>query len=315
MIRRFGYCCINLSISEDKKPKDRVTTNRSMTKKTFEQLGINYASELSLLNVKDLVQILNWNHESGILMYRMSSDMFPWFSEYELEDLPHFQEISEQLAKAGEIAKKTGQRITFHPSPYGVLASTRHDVVQNAIKELRQHGEIMDLMGLERSHFYPINIHVNTTQPSKQEAAERFCSNFHQLPDSVKKRLVVEIDDKTSQFTSVDLKEMIHDRIGIPITFDYLHNLCNPPGSLSEEESLKICLATWPKGIVPLTHFSESRTLFEDAYSKKLAHSDWIHQKIETYNLEFDIELEVKMKDKALLDYHQNIEPILCQKN
>lgn len=286
-----------------------------MTKKTFIERGIGYVSDLALQNVKDLCTIIEWNNQQGIKMYRMSSDMFPWCSEYEISDLPAYDEIKEHLWEAGELARTGNQRITFHPSPYGVLASQREEVVINAIKELRQHGEIMDLMGLERSHQYPINIHVNTTQPTKEEAAQRFCENFSLLPPSVKSRLVVEVDDKRSQYTSVDLKWMVHDRTGIPITFDYLHNACNSPEGLSEEESLKICLSTWPEGITPLTHFSESRALFEDASAKELAHSDWIHGKIETYGLKFDIELEVKMKDKALLDYHQNIESIIWQEN
>lgn len=312
MSRKFGYCCINLSLSEGVSKKDRVTTNRSMVKRTFLDRGLEYVSELALQNVKDLKKIIQWNVDNNILMYRMSSDMFPWCSEYEIVDLPDFNEIALHLKEAGRIAIENDQRLTFHPSPYSVLASLREDVVQNASKELRQHAEIMDLMGLPQTHYYPINIHVNTTQPTKEEAAARFCENFNLLEDSVKKRLVVEVDDKGSQYTSVDLKRMIYDVIGVPITFDYLHNLCNPPEGLSEAESLKVCLDTWPPGITPLTHFSESRALFEDATAKELAHSDWIHEKIETYGFDFDIELEVKKKDKALLDYHQNIEQILC---
>jgi UV DNA damage endonuclease len=241
----------------------------------------------------------------------MSSDMFPWCSEYEIANLPDFEFIKEKLELAGHIAMEGGQRITFHPSPYSVLASLRTDVVEKSIKELRQHAEIMDLMNLGKTHFYPINIHVNTTQPTKEDAAERFCTNFELLPESVKSRLVVEIDDKKSQYTSVDLYEMVHKKIGIPITFDYLHNKCNPPENLNEENSLKLCISSWPEGITPLTHYSESRRLFENSESKEVAHSDWIHTQIETYGLSFDIELEVKMKDKALLDYHQNIEKIL----
>ena len=313
MARKYGYCCINMSLGNDLPKKDRITTNRSMTKKTFLERGIEYASELALLNVKDLYKIIQWNHQNGIRMYRMSSDMFPWFSEYEIQDLRDYTEISETLASCGELALNTGQRITFHPSPYSVLASLRDDVVANSIKELRQHAEIMDLMGLPQNCYYPINIHVNTTQPSKEEAAERFCNNFELLPDSVKKRLVVEIDDKGSQYTSVDLRDLIHKKIGIPVTFDYLHNICNPPEGLTEKESLEVCLSTWPSGIVPLTHFSESRKLFEDETAKQLAHSDWINEKIETYGLDFDIELEVKMKEKALLQYNSNIEQILWQ--
>jgi hypothetical protein len=80
---------------------------------------------------------------------------------------------------------------------------------------------------------------------------------------------------------------------------------------VDERSALEICLSTWPSGIVPLTHYSESKKLFEDSSSKMLAHSDWIHEKIETYGFDFDIELEVKMKEKALLDYHQKLESIL----
>jgi UV DNA damage endonuclease len=82
MERRYGYCCINLSLA-----KDKISTNRGMVKKTFEEKGIAYASELALKNVMDLSKILQWNGNNGIKMYRMSSDIFPWCSEYEIRDL------------------------------------------------------------------------------------------------------------------------------------------------------------------------------------------------------------------------------------
>ena len=297
MERRYGYCCINLSLA-----KDKISTNRGMVKKTFLEKGIAYASELALKNVLDLRHILEWNDDNNIRMFRMSSDIFPWCSEYEISDLPDYQAILEILKSCGDFAKRTDQRITFHPSPYGVLASVNPSVVTKAIKELNQHGEIFDLMGLDRNLFYPINIHVNTTQPSKEEAAERFCLNFQRLSDSVKKRLVVEVDDKKSQYTSVDLFHLIHKPLGIPVTFDYLHNQCNP-SILNEEEALALCLSTWPKEIPAITHYSDSKKLYEDESSKEVAHTDWVWGKVETYGLNFDIELEVKMKDLALLKF------------
>jgi hypothetical protein len=36
-----------------------------------------------------------------------------------------------------------------------------------------------------------------------------------------------------------------------------------------------------------------------------------LYEKIETYGMDFDIELEVKMKERALLEYNQKIEKIL----
>jgi UV DNA damage endonuclease len=290
-----GYCCINLTLGES-----GITCNRGMVKKTFIERGISYASELALKNVQDLHKIIKWNNETGIKMYRMTSDLFPWCSEYEIQDLPDYKEILHHLSLCGKEAVDNGQRLTFHPSPYSVLASQNESVVVKALKELSQHGEIMDMLGLERSTFYPINIHVNTAKPSKQEAADRFCSNFERLPDSAKLRLVVENDDKKSAFTPHDLYELIYKKIGIPITFDFHHHRCNPDHH-TEEEALSLCLSSWGS-VKAITHYSDSRKLFEDISAKDVAHSDWIWTKeLPTYGKSFDIELEVKMKELALL--------------
>lgn len=296
----FGYCCLCLSLEHE-----GVTTNRGMVKRTFLERGLPYVSELALKNTEDLVRIIEWNASQGISMYRMSSDIFPWCSEYELKDLPDISQIQSNLKIAGDLAILSGMRLSFHPSPYCVIASMNPDVVIKSIKELRQHGEIMDMMGLPANHFYPINIHINTSKPSKEEAAKRFCDVFPSLPDSVKNRLVVENDDKKSLFTPQDLYELLYLKIKTPITFDFLHYKCNP-NSDPEEEALKKCLSTWPSGIRPLTHYSDSKKLYEDTAAKDVSHSDWIYNKINTYDLEFSIELEAKMKDLALLKYFRD---------
>ena len=297
---RFGYCCLCLSLGDQ-----GITTNRGMVKKTFLEKGLNYVSELVIKNLEDLTKIISFNGSKGIQMYRMSSDMFPWCSEYEIENLPLFNERILPLLKiAGDTARSLDQRLSFHPSPYCVIASQNPDVVKKSIKELNQHSQIMDLMGLDQSHHYPINIHINTTKPSKEEAANRFCLVYNDLSESVRSRLVVENDDKKSQFTPTDLYEMVYKKIGIPITYDFLHHKCNPD-SLSELEALDLSVSTWPESIVALTHFSDSRKIYEDPNSKEVAHSDWIWSKIETYDRILDIELEVKMKDLALLKYKE----------
>ena len=47
-MRNYGYACINKGFSERPK-KQRITTNRTMIKRTFMEKGIGYASELALL--------------------------------------------------------------------------------------------------------------------------------------------------------------------------------------------------------------------------------------------------------------------------
>ena len=46
-----GYACINMTLG---KQKPKVTTNRSMIKRTFLEKGPEYAGELSLQNARDL---------------------------------------------------------------------------------------------------------------------------------------------------------------------------------------------------------------------------------------------------------------------
>ena len=98
-MNQFGYCCINLHLQKTEK----VTTNRTMRKATFVKKGLNYVSELTLSNVRGLKRLIEWNNEKGIKVFRMSSDMVPWASEYEWVDLPDIQLIKDTLSEAGDI--------------------------------------------------------------------------------------------------------------------------------------------------------------------------------------------------------------------
>jgi UV DNA damage endonuclease len=275
-----------------------------MIKRTFKDKGIKYASELAEANIRDMIEIIKWNHKKGIKLYRMSSDMFPWMSEYKLEDLPNYTTICNLLKGAGKMAELYGQRLTFHPGPFDVLASTNQNVVNKTIRDLNQHGEIMDLMGLPRTHYAAINIHVNTTQGGKDAAMQRFVDNFHLLDASVRKRLVIENDDKEKQYATEDLYHGIYSKIGVPITFDYHHHWCHP-GELTQEEALKLASTTWGD-TKQLVHFSSCKTIHEDAsQTNKRAHADYLYEFIDTYGLDLDIEIEAKAKELALLKYKE----------
>lgn len=295
-----GYCCINLSLNDNLPKKKHVLVNRGTIKKTFNEKGLKYVSELTILNLKDLITILYWNIKHDIKLYRMSSNMFPWLTEYNIEDLPDFEIIKNLLKQIGDIIKSNGLRVGFHPGPFNVLASLNEDVVKKTIHELNFTSKIMDYMGLDLSPYYYINIHINTTKPSKELSCERFCNNFQLLDESTKKRLTIENDDKESQYSVKDLYEMIYSKIKIPIVMDFLHFDCGKK-DLSLLDSLKLALSTWKT--TPITHMSSSKIL-EKSESKKSAHSDYIYETIPYFNkFDFDCELESKMKDKSVLKY------------
>ena len=299
-----GYCCINISINDGKRKKDFITVNRGMTKKTFEIKGLNYVSELTLQNIDDLRKIIEWNIQNDIFVYRMSSDMFPCIGFYKLEDLPNFQLISSKLFSIGELAKENNMRLSFHPTHFCIPASENPVVVKNAIDELDKHAQIMDIMGLEQTHYYPINIHVNTTKPTREEAAKRFCDQFWNLSESCRKRLVVENDDGPNQYSTKILYELIYKKIGIPITHDFHHHNYGPQ-DISQEEALRLAHSTW--NVRPMTHMSSPKTL-EDNSGKQTAHADYIYEEIKTFGLDFDTEIEAKAKDLAVIKYRQQFQ-------
>jgi len=300
----YGYCCINLTLD-----KQGVKIGRGMIKRTFQAKGIEYAGELAENNVRDMVEIIKWNNQHGIKMYRMSSNLFPWMSEYELEDLPNWTKIKNLLKGAGTLAIKYGQRITFHPGQFNILTSEREDVVLKTLKELRQHGEIMDAMGLPRTHEAPINIHAGGTYGDKPAAIKRFITNFHRLDETVKSRLVLENDDKPAQYGVEDLYE-IWQSCGTPITFDYHHHRCyNDP--MPEREALELAAQTWPKGIRQLCHYSSAKKLHEDASVIMRAHADYVYEPIEDYGMNLDIEIEAKAKELAIQQYVKQFTGVL----
>ena len=285
-----GYACICLSLSK------KITTNRTMVKRTFIAKGVDYVSELVLQNVADLETIIDWNEQNGIKFYRMSSDMFPWATEYEFTELKDWKAIHTILQRCGDKATKYEQRLTFHPGPFNVLVSPKESVVLNTIKDLEVHGKIMDAMNLSKTPYNKINIHCNGVYGNKIEAMDRFIDNFQRLSESVKNRLTVENDDKASMYSVKDLI-YINEKTGIPIVFDYHHHkFCT--GDLSEQEALELAITTWPNGITPAVHYSESR---DD--KRPQAHSDYIERVPETYDNKIDIMVEAKQKDLAILKF------------
>ena len=291
-----GYACINMTMGK------KVTTNRTMVKKTFEQKGLDYVSELALLNAKDIVKILEWNRMNGINFFRLSSALIPWGDNIDITQLKDYKEIKSELKKAGDYAKFWNMRINSHPGPFNVLPSPNESVILKTIADLELHGKVFDMMGLSKTTYNNINIHCNGVYGDKQSAMNRLIQNFKRLSPSVRKRFTLENDDKASMYSVKDLM-YIHEKTGIPIVFDYHHHqFCT--GGMSEEEALKLAATTWPKDIRQEVHYSESKALHENNQKEKpQAHSYLINALPNTYGLDLDIMVEAKGKELAILPF------------
>jgi len=102
-----------------------------------------------------------------------------------------------------------------------------------------------------------------------------------------------------------DLYDNVYKVIGIPIVFDYHHHkFCT--GDLSEQEALELAMSSWPTDIIPVVHYSESRSKeYEDPKIRPQAHSDYVIDYIDTYGNEVDIMVEAKAKELAVLRYKE----------
>ena len=309
MSKNYGYACINMQLSNPQDygghKNDRITTNRSMIKRTFQERGIEYASSLSLLNVLDLQKILEWNVEHGINFFRLSSNVFPWASEYQLCDMPDYEAIWDACESVGNYVKKHGIRITSHPGPFNKLASPKERVFENTKRDLEIHGELFDMLGLPRDHYAKINIHVGAAYGNKPVALDTFVANFERLPESVTSRLTVENDDRQSLYSTKELYEGLFRRTGIPIVFDYHHHgFCT--GDITEKQALELAISTWGQ-IKPVVHYSESRA--EEKKDPKIrahAHSDYVNGPVDDYGYDLDVMIEAKAKELALFGLQKN---------
>jgi UV DNA damage endonuclease len=290
MSQNIGYACISSLLKEN-------STNRTVRLKTYQTHGLPLVSKLALQNVKDLVALIKHNEKHNIKFFRMSSNIFPWQSTYELEELPDYNEIFNVLKQASNLIKKYNHRITAHPGQFNVLASPKKEVVTRTIRDLRDHAIVMDLLELSQTPFNKINIHVGGAYGDKDTAIKTWCDNFQLLPTNVKSRLTIENDDKAASFSTKDLM-YIHENCGIPIVFDYHHHTFNT-GGLSEGEAFLLAYSTW-KNIKPVCHVSEPRDS-----QKPRSHHDYIFKEVYTYEKDVDLMFECKQKDAAVLKYRE----------
>ena len=324
-IRYLGYACKNTIL--DKKN----IRMRTVRKSTFESGGDDIISEKILHNLKALYSKLEWNLENDIYAFRIGSELFPWLGNYDVTKFDRYRDIEYECGFIGEYARENNIRLSFHPGPFNVLCSPNPKVVEKTTKELEAHSEIFDLMGYEPSFNTKINIHVGGVYGNKEAALEEWMRNYYQLSDSLRKRLVIENDDKQSMYSVQDLIGL-HELCNgeLPITFDYFHHSLHPDG-LSEKDALELCVNTWPSDVVAMTHYSESRrtekmTLITDIlenngipldeikswpkfnayyeaaeFIKENAHSDFCLSLPKTYGNTVDVMLEAKAKEQALL--------------
>ena len=300
---RFGLCCISHDLQELEEPY----RFRTMTYKRFSSLPRSEALDIlgsRILNNMQVTHATIMHCAEHNYCYRISSNLFPLITyrlaNISLDDLPQQNLIQEEIDKIAYTIQQTNIRISCHPSEFNVLASTNTDAVDKTITELNFYSDFLDKIGCSADYNCPMNLHINNRQGSNDEVVDRFIQNFNRLNDNCRNRLVIENDDKLNCWSVKQLIEDFYPKTNIPITFDYLHHTCHSDG-MTEQQALEECYLTWDY-YRPLFHYSESAP-----GNNPRKHADYAETNMNTYGLDFDVDMELKMKDKAISRYIQGV--------
>ena len=261
--------------------------------------------------------ILAYCERHGIGMYRMTAALAPYATH---PDLPQFhrqvEECREALAATGARARAAGVRLSTHPSQYIVLNSEDPDVRAAAARDVEVQAALLDAMELGPEAVCVL--HVGGAAGGTGSALDRFEAGLATLSERARERLVIENDDRTFGLCHV---LTLHGRTGLRVVWDILHHHCHDPDDIPDREALELALSTWPDGVRPKIHYSTPKTAMEERRRRVgrrverswmlpqlRAHADLIdpigfeHFVRETAaGLDFDVMLEAKAKDLALL--------------
>ena len=143
------------------------------------------------------------------------------------------------------------------------LGSPRKQVIDNAIRDLEYHAELLSLLKLppQQDRDAVMILHLGGVFGDKEATLHRFRTNYARLSPDIKKRLVLENDDVS---WSVHDLLPVCEELNIPFVLDFHHhNIIFDPSQIREgtKDIMTLfprILATWKrKGITPKMHYSE----------------------------------------------------------
>ena len=178
MLSNLGYACINTELR-----KSDVYSSRAVMLKNAK---LPYIRQLVRQNLEDTLSIMRWNLEHNILVFRISSQLFPHLTNKRWRGAFYsLDEFKPQIVAIGAFARQHNMRISFHCSPYTVLGSENPIVVQNTINDLTYiYGQFIKMAKIN------MNVVIHFGCSYSAAAAARWAANFAKLPLHVKRCLV-----------------------------------------------------------------------------------------------------------------------------
>jgi UV DNA damage endonuclease len=282
---KIGYPCINRSIGCK---SDRTFRIKNYSEERLKEIVEN--------NLSCLLKILRFNVNKELLFFRITSDLVP-FASHPICKFPWQVYFGDHFREIGDFITKNKIRISMHPDQFIVLNSKKKEVLENSVRELKYQSDVMEAMKLDKNH--KIQIHVGGVYGDKKKSIRRFNERYHDLNETIKKRLVIENDDRS--YTVSDCL-LVSKATGIPVLFDYFHHQLN---SNKEDlsETLGLISDTWKRidGIPMVDYSSQGPEKRPKSHAEKIDIGDFENFISRSRPYDIDIMLEIKDKEKSAL--------------
>lgn len=282
---KIGYPCINLSLECRSSNTFRLASYNE--ERLYQTLSKNLAC---------LQEILDFNVRQGLHFFRISSQLVP-FASHPVCTYDWGKEFKNTFQQIGNYMKKHDLRISMHPDQFVLINSPSEEIFERSVAELAYHAKVLDLLELDSSH--KIQIHVGGAYGDKEASIRRFIQRYALLPVPVRKRLVIENDDRL--FSVQDCLK-ISKATHIPILLDTFHHeiLHN---SEDFRTIFKEVAKTWQNkdGLMVIDYSSQDpgKRKGNHIFSIDLKHFENFLKQV--LGLDFDIMLEIKDKEKSAL--------------
>lgn len=302
MIVRLGYVAISLMLKD-------CSTAKTVTVKTYtgmedEESRLNKVRKVAKQNIENTLRVLRHNVAHNIFIYRFSSQTIPLATHPLLEKWDYLKEFTCELRELGDYCKENSLRVSAHPDHYTLINSPDEKIVANSIKDLEYHAGLFSTMGLDFNT--KMVMHIGGMYKAKEASIKRFKENFNTLPDHLKKRLMLENDDRS--YSASDVLNICHE-LKVPMVLDVHHHMVvnenNHIGDL-----LPDIYGTW-NGHVPKIHFSSPKSSDKIRPHAEDIYPDDFYQFLQVareYNQDIDVMLEAKNKDIALFNLMKEME-------
>lgn len=286
-----GYACLTKGVPE-------------ANYKTCRKSNATNENLISLIehNLNVLERMIDYNHQEGIRLFRISSDIIPFGSDFVVNDLDWTKLFEASFTQIGEKIKRYGIRVSMHPGQYTVLNSPRKEVVDRAIDDLTYHTLFLNALGVDAES--KLILHVGGVYGDKSSAMDRFAVVYEQLDNRIKERLIIENDDRS--YTIEDVLSLSR-RTGAPVVYDNLHHRLNNDGELySDAYWINKAKKTWhKKDGRPKVHYSQQQLNGrEGAHSQFIRIDEFMAFYEEVKPCDVDIMLEVKDKNLSAVKCH-----------